>query len=124
MILATLLYSLFSMSVIAFQVALLIGAPWGAAAMGGKFPGVLPARARLLSLLQALIILGFLLIVLTRAEFILARYYEPSTKAIWVVCAMLTLSLLGNLATPSRIERRIWAPIVTGMLCTALFIAI
>ena len=40
--------------VVAFQVALALGAPWGAYAMGGAFPGRMPPPLRVAALIQAL----------------------------------------------------------------------
>jgi len=39
--------------VVLFQLALALGAPWGAMAMGGKFPVRLPSTMRIAALAQA-----------------------------------------------------------------------
>ena len=42
---AALLYAAISVGVVAFQIALAAGAPWGAYAVGGAFPGQFPPGA-------------------------------------------------------------------------------
>jgi len=49
---AAILYVVVSIGVIAFQIALAAGAPWGAYAMGGAFPGQLPPAMRVTALIQ------------------------------------------------------------------------
>ena len=41
---AAILFAAVTVGVIAFQFALALGAPWGAYAMGGAFPGRYPRR--------------------------------------------------------------------------------
>ena len=53
--------------VAAFQLALALGAPWGAYAMGGAFPGVMPAAMRAAAAVQILVLGGVALVVLSRA---------------------------------------------------------
>ena len=50
---AALLYTIISAGVIAFQIALAAGAPWGAFAMGGAFPGQFPPALRVGALAHA-----------------------------------------------------------------------
>ena len=50
-----------------FQVALVAGAPWGAFAMGGAFPGRFPPGARVAALLQGALIALTAAVVLSRA---------------------------------------------------------
>ena len=44
--LAALVFAAPAIGVIAFQLALAFGAPWGSYAMGGAFPGRMPPRMR------------------------------------------------------------------------------
>ena len=44
---AAILYAVLSAGVVAFQIALAAGAPWGAYAMGGAVPGQLPPALRI-----------------------------------------------------------------------------
>ena len=43
---AAIVFAVVTSAVIGFQLALALGAPWGTYAMGGRFPGVLPALMR------------------------------------------------------------------------------
>ena len=53
---AALLYATVSASVVAFQIALAVGVPWGDYAMGGAFPGQFPPALRIAALVQALLL--------------------------------------------------------------------
>ncbi len=59
--------------VIAFQVALAAGAPWGAIAMGGAFPGQFPPELRVAAVVQAVLLAGLALVVLARVGIALPR---------------------------------------------------
>ena len=61
------LYALVTGLVAAFQVALALGAPWGAYAMGGGFPGRMPRPLRVAALVQAILLAALALIVLASA---------------------------------------------------------
>jgi hypothetical protein len=43
-------YAIITLTVVAFQIALAAGAPWGAFAMGGAFPGQFPPALRIVAL--------------------------------------------------------------------------
>ena len=106
-----------------FQLALLLGAPWGHLAMGGRFPGKFPPKMRIAALVQAILLCVLGLVVLIRAKMLLPSFYTISETAIWVVVIINCLSLVMNLATPSRWERIIWAPIVTMLVISSLIVA-
>ena len=110
--------------VAAFQVALAVGAPWGALAMGGRYPGVMPIEIRVAEVFQALLLGFFAAMVLSRAGVLLPRWSRVSRRVIWVVVGMSAMSVVLNLATPSALERAIWAPVAIVMLVTALAVAL
>jgi hypothetical protein len=110
--------------VVLFQLALSAGAPWGATAMGGRFPGIFPTPMRIAALLQALILTLLGLIVPIHARLFLPDFYSISEVGIWVVVVVFSLSLIMNLATPSKWERIIWAPVVAILVVCALLVAI
>jgi hypothetical protein len=109
--------------VAAFQLALALGAPWGKAAMGGRFPGVLPPPMRVAAVIQALILLALGALTLTRAGVMLPGLYGVARTAIWLVVAFNALALVLNSITPSKIERMIWAPVALAMLVASLLVA-
>jgi len=101
-----------------------MGAPWGAVAMGGKFPGKFPPHMRVAALVQALVLSFLGLVVPIRSGLVFSNLYAYSNIGIWVVVAVFCLSLIMNLATPSIWERLIWAPVVAMLLACALLVAI
>ena len=120
---AALLYTIISSGVVAFQIALAAGAPWGAFAMGGAFPGQFPPALRIAALIQAALLVGMAAIVLARADLILPRWSRISRWLVWIVVAFAALSLILNLITPSTGERAIWAPIAFLLLISSSIVA-
>jgi hypothetical protein len=120
---AALLYAILSLAVVAFQVALAVGAPWGAFAMGGAFPGQFPPALRVAALVQAALLLVLAAVVLARAGVILAGWSRASRWLIWFVVAFAALSFVLNLITPSAGERAIWAPVAFLLLISSGIVA-
>ena len=110
--------------VIAFQFALALGAPWGALAMGGRFPGKFPSSMRAAAVVQSLLLMLFGYIVLVRDGFLSPGLFSFSTFAIWGVVVIFSISFLMNLATPSKWERNIWAPVAATMLGCSIIVAL
>jgi hypothetical protein len=70
-------YTVLSAGVVAFQLALAAGAPWGSYAMGGAFPGRFPPVMRIAAIAQAALIVLQCLVVLSRAGLILPSWSRP-----------------------------------------------
>ena len=121
--LAALVYAIISLAVVAFQIALAAGAPWGAFAMGGAFPGQFPPALRIAALIQGALLLGMAAVVLARAGLILPRWSRVSRWLIWFVVGFAALSLVLNLITPSVGERALWAPTAFLMLVSSSIVA-
>lgn len=117
-------YTIISLAVIAFQIALAAGAPWGAFAMGGAFPGQFPLALRIGALVQAVLLLALAAVVLARAGVILPGWSRVSRWLIWFVVAFAALSLVLNLITPSAGERAIWAPVAFLLLISSGSVAL
>lgn len=112
------------MGIIAFQIALAFGVPWGSYAMGGAFPGKFPPAMRLAAVVQA-VILGLMAgIVLSHAGLLLSHWSQASTRLIWAVVAFAALSIVLNAVSPSAGERRIWVPVATLLLLSSLAVAL
>jgi hypothetical protein len=121
---AAITYAVLMGFVILFQFCLTIGLPWGAASMGGKYPGKYPPKMRVVSLLN-MTILGFItIIVLVKADILLFQFKSFSTVAIWFVVAFAAIALLLNTITPSKIERLIWAPVTGLQLIASIIVAV
>lgn len=110
--------------VVIFQFVLALGAPLGEYTLAGKYPGKLPARMRLVALIQILILVLFALIVLIRAGLLLEQFYQFSRAAIWFVSGFFILGSITNLTSPSLKERRLWGPVNVLMLVLSLVIAL
>lgn len=118
------IYGIVSLGVIAFQLALAGGAPWGAYAMGGAYPGQFPPQLRVAAIVQAVILAAWALVVLARAGLALPTWSRASRWLIWIVVAFSALSLVLNTITPSAGERAIWAPVALVLLACSVIVAV
>lgn len=107
-----------------FQLALAIGAPWGSLAWGGSHTGRLPAKLRIASLVSALLFGVFAWWALERAGVSDVLPEPLGAVAGWVLFGVLVLSLLGNLASRSRLEKRVMAPVAAVLAVLALLLAL
>lgn len=107
-----------------FQFALIVGMPWGALAMAGKYPGRLPPQMRVAAFVQVLILTFLATTVLVRAGMFLPQWFGLSRSLIWIVVAFCGVSVVLNVITPSKWERRIWAPVAVMMLVSSLIVAL
>jgi hypothetical protein len=121
---AAILYAIVVSGVVAFQVALALGAPWGGYAMRGAFPGRFPARLRVAAVVQGAILTGTIALVLARAGLALPELSDPARWLTWVVVAIALVALVLNAITPSAGERRIWVPVTLAMLVSSLVVAL
>jgi len=121
---AAIIYAVISLAVVAFQIALAAGAPWGEYAMGGAVPGQFPPALRIAALIQAALIVGMAFVVLARAGLILPSWSRVSRWLIWLVVAFLGFDLFLNLITPSAGERAIWAPTLGLLFVTSAIVAV
>jgi hypothetical protein len=117
-------FALASAAVVAFQLGLALGAPWGAYAMGGAVPGRLPPRLRIAVLVQALIVAGLALVVLSDAELVPVSLPGDVPWLVWLAVGFSALSVVFNAITRSRVERRLWLPVAVAMLVSSLVVAI
>jgi hypothetical protein len=122
--LAAILFSIVTLGVIAFQIALALGAPWGAYAMGGAFPGRYPPRMRVAAAGMAALLGLLVLIVLSSAGLIDVPMLSGLPSLIWLVVAFSAVSVVLNAASRSAGERRIWVPVALVMLVSSLVVAL
>lgn len=121
---AAFVYVFLAAAVSAFQVALALGAPWGAYAMGGSFPGQLPAKARVASVVQAVLLALTAAVVASRAGVAFSGLAGAAGWLVWLVVGLLSLSLVGNLLSPSAGERKLWVPVLILMLVTSVWVGV
>lgn len=122
--LAAIVFAIAMVGVVGFQVALALGAPWGAYAMGGSFPGRYPPRMRVAAILQAVVLALVGLVVLSHAGLVLPAIAETVPWLVWLAVALSGVSLVLNAITPSAGERRLWVPVAAVMLFSSLVVAI
>jgi hypothetical protein len=116
-------YAIVSAGVVAFQIALAAGVPWGSYAMGGAFPGQFPPALRIAALVQAAVLVLMAGIVLARAGVTLRNWSRASRRLVLVVVAFAAASVVLNLTTSSAEERTIWAPVAFVLLGSSLLVA-
>jgi hypothetical protein len=116
---AAILFAALAAVAVAFQLALACGAPWGEFTLGGKYRGRLPQRARMIPVVSAAFLAGFVLVVLARAGLAFANIRAASHGLIWLVIGYCVLGAVANAITPSRRERLLWLPVLVLMLVSS-----
>lgn len=119
---AAIVYSILNFIVILFQLGLALGMPWGAASMGGKFPGKYPPKMRLVAIINVLLLTFFSVVVMIEAR-LMDNIIGYTNYLIWVIVAFSTIGVILNSITPSKIEK-IWAPLAFIQLIASLIIAL
>ena len=110
--------------VIAFQLALALGAPWGSYAMGGAFPGRFPPRMRVAAVVQAGL-LGLVAAIVLASANVVFQMLDPELRwLIWLPVVVSAAAVVLNLITPSAGERRIWVPVSLVLLASSLLVAL
>ncbi|MCP1144386.1 hypothetical protein [Lysinibacillus endophyticus] len=105
------------MSIAVFQVLLSLGLPFGEYAMGGSYK-ILPKRLRIVSVVNALILLlmGFVCLQHTHT---LIDIDLPTSSFIWFISILLGINTIANLLSRSKKERLVMTPLsgLTFLLC-------
>ena len=121
---AAIVYALVTLGVVGFQLALAAGAPWGAYAMGGAFPGRFPPRLRVAAVVQAVVLALLAVLVLAKAGLVLPEVGVVAPWAAWPAVASSAVSTVLNAITRSVAERRTWFPVAVITLATSLAVAL
>jgi hypothetical protein len=121
---AAVVFALVTCAVIGFQLALALGAPWGGYAMGGAFSGRMPPAMRVGAVVQAAVLAGLALVVLSAAGLVAAPVVASARWLEWVPVVVSGVAVVLNAATPSAGERRIWLPVTLVLLATSLIVAV
>jgi len=102
--------------VVAFELALAAGAPWGSAAYGGTDPGALSTELRIASVFVAEFWLFAALTALARGGVAASPIgYAFSRRAMWGLTILLAAGTVMNAASSSPWERYGWAPFILGL---------
>ena len=123
-VVAALIYTMATAGVVAFQIGLALGAPWGAYAMGGAFPGRFPPRLRVAAVVQAIMLIALAIVVLAFAGLMLPGLVQAAPWLIWLAVAFSAIAAVLNTITRSVGERRLWAPVTYVMLVCSLVVAL
>jgi hypothetical protein len=111
------------LAVAAFQVALALGAPWGAWTQGGAHSGSLPGDARVFAVTSAMLLVVMALAILARAGSgpFATLPGRLRTFLAWATTVYAGVGVVLNLATPSASERAVFAPVslVLFLFCVA-----
>jgi hypothetical protein len=121
---AAVVFAAVTVCVIAFQIALAVGAPWGAYAMGGAFPGRYPPRLRVAAVVQAIVLALVAVVVLSAAGRVLPELADAFPWLVWVVVVLTALGVVLNAISRSAGERRIWVPVTLVLLVASLTVAL
>ncbi|ALL14336.1 hypothetical protein [Caulobacter henricii] len=107
--------------VVLFQVALILGAPWGHLTLGGQWSGALPLKIRLIPAVSIILLLAMTRIALGDSG--LRPQWGPRWL-IWPVCAYMALGIAVHIVTPSAAERMLWLPVLTVLFGLSLRLAL
>jgi hypothetical protein len=109
-------------ALVVFQLALALGAPYGAAAWGGRNPGVLPRNLRIASAVVGIVVYPLMAVVILAAAGFIGDDWLPidPTIAMWILAGFFALGAIANAISRSAPER-IWAPVSAVLaICCAL----
>ena len=105
-----------------FQIALALGAPWGAFAWGGQTK-VLPTSLRIGSACAVLLYAAIAVVVLDRAGEIDVLSDGVAAASAWVVFGFAALSVLVNAVSRSKPERYTMTPLCVVFAVASFVVA-
>ncbi len=108
-------YATGCVGIIGFQIALIVGAPWGRITHGGQRAGRLPLSGRIVAAVSIPIQAAMALSITSAADL----WPDWPAWAGWTALAIQSVITVLNWITPSRPERRLWGPITLTMLVMA-----
>ncbi|ART75153.1 hypothetical protein B4U37_03440 [Sutcliffiella horikoshii] len=121
--LASITVAVFCMFVVVFQVLLSLGYPFGEFAMGGHFK-VLPKRLRIVSALNALILVFMGLVFLQHTNVLTSLDFLSTHILVWIITIFLGFNTLANLVSRSKKERLFMTPLSGFIFILCLFISL
>jgi hypothetical protein len=119
---AALIQVVISLGVLAFQIALVAGAPWGEYTMGGQNKGTLPTQLRMGAAVSAVIMLAQAGHYLAQAG-VLSPLLDPQLNTVinWIWFGFASAGLIMNSISRSKKERNTWVPVLlVSAICTLL----
>jgi uncharacterized membrane protein SirB2 len=110
-------------SISVFQVLLSLGYPLGEYAMGG-FYKVLPKKLRIVSIINAIILLFMGFVFLQHTDVLNGFNFLPTNILVWVITIFLGLNTITNLISQSKKERFVMTPLSSIAFFLCLFITL
>lgn len=120
---ASIIVTIICVSIACFQVLLSFGCPLGEFAMGGSYK-ISPKKRRVLSVVNALILLFMSVVFLQHAYVIKGLRFLPTNPLVWVITIFLGLNTIANLLSRRKKERYTMTPISGIAFILCLFIAL
>ncbi|SDN38431.1 hypothetical protein [Bacillus sp. OK048] len=116
---ASIIVAVVSVVIAVFQILLFLGLPLADYSWGGKYQGVLPMKMRIMSLPAALLLLFFGFIFLMHTKVITVGFDFPTNIFVWTITIFMGLNTLGNIASKSKKEKMVMAPLsgITFLAC-------
>ncbi|WP_425041453.1 hypothetical protein [Primorskyibacter sp. S187A] len=108
------------LGVVGFQIALILGAPFGRLTQGGQIEGALPPKSRVIAALSIVVLAAIALSMLSAD----GQWPNWPRWTAWLGAAVLAVSTLLNWVTPSQAERKLWGPVMAVTLILAVMVLV
>ncbi|WP_137789101.1 hypothetical protein [Bacillus sp. E(2018)] len=120
---SSIIVAIMFVSISVFQVLLSLGYPLGEFAMGG-FYKVLPKKLRILSIINAIILLFMGFVFLKHTNVLYGFSFFPTNTLVWFITIFLGINTITNLLSQSKKERRVMTPFSSIAFLLCLFITL
>ncbi|GIN20076.1 hypothetical protein [Siminovitchia fordii] len=110
-------------SIAVFQVLLALGLPLGEFALGG-FYKVLPHKFRILSAINAIVLLIMGVVFLQHINVLNIFNFLPTDILVWIITVFLGLNTIANLISRSKKERYVMTPLSSIAFIFCLMISL
>lgn len=120
---SSIIVAIMFVSISAFQILLSLGYPVGEYAMGG-FYKILPKKLRIVSLINAIILLFMGFVFLQHTDVLNGLNFLPTNILVWVITIFLGLNTITNLISQSKKERFVMTPLSSIAFFLCLFITL
>jgi hypothetical protein len=119
---AAIIVAVISCGIAIFQVLLFLGLPLAEYSWGGKYQGVLPKKMRIISLPSAILLIFFGFIFLVHSKVLSVGFFLPTNIFVILITIFMGVNTLGNLASKSKKERMLMAPLAGMTFLSCLFV--
>ncbi|MGM9945862.1 MAG: hypothetical protein ACI33M_12995 [Lysinibacillus sp.] len=120
---SSIIVAILFVSIAVFQVLLSLGYPLGEYAMGGYYK-VFPKKLRIISVVNALILLFMGFVFLQHANVLSGVDFLSTNILVWVITIYLGINTIANLISRSKKERFVMTPLSCLAFVLCLFISL